>query len=229
MVRRHGKKVLSQSPANGAFYGGAFAYFQSFTGGESGYTLGNSRERAQRTHTLKKVSYPSLPSHHYTSQHPPYQNFAAFGAWSGVLPKNAESLRDSDALMRVAVPRRRAPLGCVIFSVSVEIYGFTPRTQGFLCVRGGGGITTPARAAYCRSSRRPLVKAAYLPFSEVAEQYSLCGPFFLLICRYPCRQFQLQTLSLPQPQRGFVLPAELRPTEQLRSRWDAWIHQVSVV
>ena len=37
--------------------------------------------------------------------------FAAFGAWSGVLPKNAESLRDSDALMRVAVPRRRGPAG----------------------------------------------------------------------------------------------------------------------
>ena len=31
-------------------------------------------------------------------------SFAAFGAWSGVLPKNAESLRDSDVLMRVAVP-----------------------------------------------------------------------------------------------------------------------------
>ena len=38
-------------------------------------------------------------------------NFAAFGSWSGVLPKNAESLRDSDALMRVAVPRRRGPAG----------------------------------------------------------------------------------------------------------------------
>ena len=37
--------------------------------------------------------------------------FAAFGAWSGVLPKNAESLRNSDALMRVAVPRRRGPAG----------------------------------------------------------------------------------------------------------------------
>lgn len=37
-------------------------------------------------------------------------NFAAFGSWSGVLPKHAESLRNSDALMRVA-----APLGCVIF------------------------------------------------------------------------------------------------------------------
>ena len=38
-------------------------------------------------------------------------NFAAFGSWPGVLPKNAESLRDSDAFMRVAVPRRRGPAG----------------------------------------------------------------------------------------------------------------------
>ena len=37
--------------------------------------------------------------------------FAAFGSWSGVLPKSAESLRDSDTLMRVAVPRRRGPAG----------------------------------------------------------------------------------------------------------------------
>ena len=46
-------------------------------------------------------------------------NFAAFGAWSGVLPKNAESLRDSDALMRVAVPRRRGPAGLRDFFTSV--------------------------------------------------------------------------------------------------------------
>ena len=38
-------------------------------------------------------------------------NFAAFGSWSGVLPKNEESLRNSDALMCVAVPRRRGPAG----------------------------------------------------------------------------------------------------------------------
>ena len=38
-------------------------------------------------------------------------NFAALRVWSRVLPKNAESLRDSDALMRVAVPRRRGPAG----------------------------------------------------------------------------------------------------------------------
>ena len=35
-----------------------------------------------------------------------------------------------------------APLGCVTFFAFVEIYGFTPRTQGFLYVRGGDGITT---------------------------------------------------------------------------------------
>ena len=38
-------------------------------------------------------------------------NFAAFWPWSGVLSKNTESLRNSDALMRVAVPRRRGPAG----------------------------------------------------------------------------------------------------------------------
>ena len=37
--------------------------------------------------------------------------FAAFWPWSDVLPKNAESLRNSDALMRVAVSRRRGPAG----------------------------------------------------------------------------------------------------------------------
>ena len=35
--------------------------------------------------------------------------FAAFGLWPRVLPKNAESLRDSDALMRVAVPKASRP------------------------------------------------------------------------------------------------------------------------
>ena len=37
--------------------------------------------------------------------------FAAFGSWTGAFPENTESLRDSDALMRVAVPRRRSPAG----------------------------------------------------------------------------------------------------------------------
>ena len=59
----------------------------------------------------------SLPSERFTRFGNPAwpggrtANFAAFGAWPWALPKNAESLRDSDALMRVAVPRRRGPAG----------------------------------------------------------------------------------------------------------------------
>ena len=40
-------------------------------------------------------------------------NFAAFGSWSGVRPKNAESLRNSDALLCASLFRGVAvPLGC---------------------------------------------------------------------------------------------------------------------
>ena len=59
----------------------------------------------------------SLPSERFTRfgnpAWPGYKtaNFAAFGSWSEALLKDTESLRDSDALMRVAVPRRRGPAG----------------------------------------------------------------------------------------------------------------------
>ena len=57
----------------------------------------------------------SLPSERFTRFGNPARpggrtaNFAAFGAWSWVLPKNAESLRNSDALMRVAIPQASRP------------------------------------------------------------------------------------------------------------------------
>ena len=59
----------------------------------------------------------SLPSDYFTRfGNPAWPGgrtayFAAFRSWPGVLQKNAESLRDSDALMRVAAPRRRGPAG----------------------------------------------------------------------------------------------------------------------
>ena len=70
-------------------------------------------------------------------------NFAAFGSWSEALLKDTESLRDSDALMRVAVPRRRGPAG-LRYSVCnlVMLLFFSLCVQYFLNVRGGGGITT---------------------------------------------------------------------------------------
>ena len=88
---------------------------------ESGYTLGFQRKIAHsglhgETRAFR-MGVVSLPSERFTRFGNPAwpsirtANFAAFGAWSGVLPKNAESLRNSDALMRVAVPRRRGPAG----------------------------------------------------------------------------------------------------------------------
>ena len=62
--------------------------------------------------------------------------FAAFGSWSGVLPKNAESLRNSDAPMRVAVPRRRGPAGLRRPTPPAErtvLAPISPRVQ--LCLR----------------------------------------------------------------------------------------------
>ena len=92
----------------------------AFTG-ESGYTLGFRRRIAHSglhaetggvsdgggITTLRAFrTFTNIPGPGIRTA-----SFAAFGAWSGVLPKNAESLRDSDALMRVAVPRRRGPAG----------------------------------------------------------------------------------------------------------------------
>ena len=68
------------------------------TGGISDGALSPPSERSTR---FENPAWPGLKT----------ANFAAFGAWSWVLPKNAESLQDSDALMRVAVPRRRGPAG----------------------------------------------------------------------------------------------------------------------
>ena len=86
---------------------------------ESGYTLGfrgriahsgpHGETGAFRTGPL------SLPSERSTRFGNPAwpdvrtANFAAFWPWSGVFPKNTESLRDSDALMRVAVPKASRP------------------------------------------------------------------------------------------------------------------------
>ena len=86
---------------------------------ESGYTLGFRRKIAHKgTHGETGgvwgggVSLPSERSSRFGNPAWPggrTANFAAFGPWSGVLSKNTESLRNSDALMRVAVPKASRP------------------------------------------------------------------------------------------------------------------------
>ena len=87
--------------------------------GESGYTLGFRRKIAHSGlhaetggvsdgggittlgafRTFTNIPGPGIRT----------ASFAAFGSWSETLLKNAESLRSSDALMRVAVPKASRP------------------------------------------------------------------------------------------------------------------------
>ena len=113
---------------------------------ESGYTLGFRRKIAHKgTHsetggvsdgggittlgafrTFTNIPGPGIRT----------ASFAAFGAWSGVLPKNAESLRNSDALMRVAVPRRRSPAGLRdLFRFCRNCGLYTLRSELSACMR----------------------------------------------------------------------------------------------
>ena len=88
---------------------------------ESEYTLGSLRKIAHNgLHAetgVFRAGVVSLPSDYFTRfGNPAWPGgrtayFAAFGSWSGVLQKDTESLRSSDALMRVAAPRRRGPAG----------------------------------------------------------------------------------------------------------------------
>ena len=150
----------------------------AFTG-ESGYTLGFRRRiahsglHAETGGVLDGGAITTLGLFHTFTNIPGpgirTASFAAFGAWSGVLPKNAESLRNSDALMRVAVPRRRGPAGLR------DLFLFLPKLRllrsahtGPFRVCEAGVVSLPsARFARCRNAGRPLVKVVYLPFSCV--------------------------------------------------------------
>ena len=80
--------------------------------GEKSHTTAHTAK-----HGAFRMGALSLPSDRFArSGNPAWPEgrtayFAPFGSWPRVLSKNAESLRDSDALMRVAVPRRRGPAG----------------------------------------------------------------------------------------------------------------------
>ena len=111
---RHGSisSRFSTSPTNGP---------RSLSRAKVGTTLGPAQKIAHKgSHAetgVFRTGVLSLPSDCFTRFGNPAwpggrtANFAAFGSWPGTLLKNAESLRNSDALMRVAVPRRRGPAG----------------------------------------------------------------------------------------------------------------------
>ena len=131
---------------------------------ESGYTLGFRRRIAHKgSHAetgVFRTGVVSLPSDCFTRFGNPAwpggraANFAAFGSWSDALLKNAESLLNSDALMRVAVPRRRGPAGLRdLFRFCRNCGLYALRSGPFRVCEARGGITTLS-ALYVLLKRR---------------------------------------------------------------------------
>ena len=149
------KKLLSQSPAKRPTF--AFA-------DESGYTLAfanriahsglHAETGAFRTEgaitTLGAFrTFTNIPGPGVRTAY-----FAAFGSWSETLPKNAESQRSSDALMRVAAPRRRGPAGLRdLFRFCRNCGLYALRSGPFRVCEARGGITTLS-ALYVLLKRR---------------------------------------------------------------------------
>ena len=92
---------------------------RSFRGTAAGTHSAFGEESHTTAHTPKRGAFRMgallLPSERFARFGNPARpgirtaHFAALGAWSGALPKNTESLRNSDALMRVAVPQASRP------------------------------------------------------------------------------------------------------------------------
>ena len=131
---------------------------------ENGYTLGSLRKIAHKgTHGetgVFRMGVVSLPSERFTRFGNPAwprgrtANCAAFGSWPGALSKNAEGLRDSDALIRVAVPRRRGPAGLRdLFRFCRNCGLYALRSGPFRVCEARGSITTLS-ALYVLLKRR---------------------------------------------------------------------------
>ena len=126
---------------------------------ENEYTLAFRRKIAHKgTHGetgVFRMGALSLPSDCFTRFGNPAwpgirtAHFAVFGSWPGVCQKDAESLRDSDALMRVAVPRRRGPAGPRdLFSFLTKLRLVRPIPETSFSSPDAPACAVPAQAAF---------------------------------------------------------------------------------
>ena len=119
---------------------------------ENGYTLGSRRKIAHKGTHGETGAFPtgalSLPSDRFARFGNPAwpgvrtANFAAFGPWSGVLSKYTESLRNSDALMRVAVPKASRPRWAAQLYLFIGVFTFVKDLAG--CCQYSSPITKGA-------------------------------------------------------------------------------------
>ena len=131
---------------------------------ESGYTLGFRRKIAHsgshgetgafRTGPLSLPSTRTARSRTSPGRVSERRTLPLWDLGREVLSKNAESLRDSDALMRVAVPRRRGPAGLRdLFRFCRNCGLYALRSGPFRVCEARGGITTLS-ALYVLLKRR---------------------------------------------------------------------------
>ena len=131
---------------------------------ESGYTLGFRRRIAHsglhaETGTFRTgpLSLPSTRTARSRTSPGRVSERRTLPLWDlgwEVLSKNAESLRDSDALMRVAVPRRRGPAGLRdLFRFCRNCGLYALRSGPFRVCEARGGIATLS-ALYVLLKRR---------------------------------------------------------------------------
>ena len=99
--RTNGPRSLSRAKAGTHSAFGEKSHTRAYTAKQGAFRMGALLLPSERFTRFGNPAWPGFKT----------ANFAAFGSWSEMLLKNAESLRDSDALMRVAVPRRRGPAG----------------------------------------------------------------------------------------------------------------------
>ena len=78
---------------------GERSHTRAHTPKQGAFRMGGAITTLGAFHTFTNIPGPGVRT----------ANFAAFGSWPGVRQKDAESLRDSDALMRVAVPKASRP------------------------------------------------------------------------------------------------------------------------
>ena len=97
----NGSRSLSQTKASTHSAFGERSHTAAHTAKHRAFRMGVLLLPSERSTRFGNPAWPGFKT----------ASFAAFLPWPGVLPKNAESLRNSDALLRVTVPRRRGPTG----------------------------------------------------------------------------------------------------------------------
>ena len=99
--RTNGLRLLSQAKAGTHSAFGEGSHTAAHTAKQGAFRMGVVSLLSERS-----ARSPTSPGRVSERRTLPLLDLAG-----GALPKNAKSLRDSDALMRVAVPRRRGPAG----------------------------------------------------------------------------------------------------------------------